>query len=133
MITDLSEQYFLHLHVKITPEKFFNHRKDVDNILLSRVSFWSESFMQLKKCAKSLSWAESLNIWFAVQGGKFNFSAQDSDLAHFLSRIKLSDKKLPLTNWKMVLHYFLEKNHHWSRHLGTLTYKIEWPHLNSWA
>ena len=29
-------------------------------------------------------------------GRKFKFSAQDSDLEYFLSRVKLSDKKLPL-------------------------------------
>jgi hypothetical protein len=33
------------------------------------------------------------NEFVTFKGGKFKFSAQDSDLAYFLSRIKLSDTK----------------------------------------
>jgi hypothetical protein len=32
----------------------------------------------------------------SAMGWKLNFFAQDGDLAHFLSRLKVSDKKLPL-------------------------------------
>ena len=34
------------------------------------------------KYSKSLSWAENLNKLFTVLGGKFKFSAQDSDLEY---------------------------------------------------
>ena len=57
----------------------------------SKGSFLTESLMQLKKYSKSLSWAEKMNKLFAVMGGKFKSSAQDSDL----SCLELSDKKQP--------------------------------------
>ena len=60
---------------------------------LGKGSFLSESLMQLKKYSKSLSWAENLNKLFIVMGGKFKFSAQDSDLEYFLSHFELSDRK----------------------------------------
>ena len=59
-------------------------------------SFLSESLMRLKKCAKSLSWAENLNFPPWTANHIFKLSAQDSDLAHFLSCMKLSDQKLTL-------------------------------------
>ena len=61
VITDLSEQYILFTSShKNYSRKVFQPSKRC-NMLLSKGSFWSESLMQLKKCAKSLSWAESLN------------------------------------------------------------------------
>ena len=49
---------------------------------------------------KSLSWAENLNKLFTVLGGKFKFSAQDSDLEYLFWRSKnppvSSDLKPPL-------------------------------------
>ena len=38
------------------------------------------------KYSKSLSWAENLNKLFTVLGGKFKFSAQDSDLEYLCWR-----------------------------------------------
>ena len=50
--------------------------------------------------SKSLSWAENLNKLFTVLGGKFKFSAQDSDLEYLCWRCKnspvSSDLKSPL-------------------------------------
>ena len=40
-------------------------------------SFLSESLVQLKKWAKSQTWAENLDKLFTVMGEKFKFSAQD--------------------------------------------------------
>ena len=52
------------------------------------------------KYSKSLSWAENLNKLFTVLGGKFNFSAQDSDLEYLFWQRKnsqvSSDLKPPL-------------------------------------
>jgi hypothetical protein len=52
------------------------------------------------KYSKSLSWAENLNNLFTVLGGKFKFSAQDSDLEYLCWRCKKSpassDLKPPL-------------------------------------
>ena len=53
---------------------------------------------------KSLSWAENLNKLFTVLGGKFKFSAQDSDMRYSLWRSKnppvSSDSKPPLLKLK---------------------------------
>ena len=50
--------------------------------------------------SKSLSWAENLNKLFTVLGGKFKFSAQDSDLEYSFWQQKntpvSSDLKPPL-------------------------------------
>ena len=52
------------------------------------------------KYSKSLSWAENLNKLFTDLGGKFKFSAQDSDLEYLFWRSKnppvSSDLKPPL-------------------------------------
>ena len=42
------------------------------------------------KYSKSLSWAENLNKLFTVVGGKFKFSAQDSDLEYLFWQRKNS-------------------------------------------
>ena len=59
-----------------------------------------EFFHCLNKYSKSLSWAENLNKLFTVLGGKFKFSAQDSDLEYlFWQQIFFpvsSDLKPPL-------------------------------------
>ena len=41
-----------------------------------------EFLLLQNKYSKSLSWAENLNKLFTVLGGKFKFSAQDSDLEY---------------------------------------------------
>ena len=41
------------------------------------------------KYSKSLSWTENLNKLFTVLGGKFEFSAQDSDLEQLFWRSKI--------------------------------------------
>ena len=41
-----------------------------------------EFFRCQNKYSKSLSWAENLNKLFTVLGGKFKFSAQDSDMEY---------------------------------------------------
>ena len=46
-------------------------------------------FLQ-NKYSKSLSWAENLNKLFTVLGGKFKFSAHDSDLEYLCWRCKNS-------------------------------------------
>ena len=43
----------------------------------------SEKFKRLKKYSKSLSWVENFNMLFNGMGGKFKFSAQDSNLEYF--------------------------------------------------
>ena len=52
------------------------------------------------KYSKSLSWAENLNKLFTDLGGKFKFSAQDSDLEYLFWRSKnptvSSELKIPL-------------------------------------
>ena len=59
-------------------------------------------FLRLQhKYSKSLPWAENLNKLFTVLGGKFKFSAQDSDLEYLCWRCKnslvqSSDLKPPL-------------------------------------
>ena len=58
-------------------------------------------FLRLQhKYSKSLFWAENLNKLFTVLGGKFKFSAQDSDLEYLCWRCKnspvSSDIKPPL-------------------------------------
>ena len=50
--------------------------------------------------SKSLSWAENLNKLFTVLGGKFKFSAQDSDLEYLCWRCKHS---LVYSYWKPPL------------------------------
>ena len=62
-------------------------------------------FLRLQhKYSKSLSWAENLNKLFTVLGGKFKFSAQDSDLEYLCWRCKnspvSSDLKPPLIVYK---------------------------------
>ena len=56
------------------------------------------------KYSKSLSCVENLNQLFTVSGGKFKFSAQDSDLEYLCWRCKnspvSSDLKPPLVNSK---------------------------------
>ena len=41
------------------------------------------------KYSKSLSWAGNLNKLFTDLGGKFKFSAQDSDLEYFFGDVKI--------------------------------------------
>ena len=60
-------------------------------------------FLRLQhKYSISLSWAENLNKLFTVLGGKFKFSAQDSDLEYLFWRSKnspvSSDLEPPLTD-----------------------------------
>ena len=54
------------------------------------------------KYSKSLSWAKNLNKLFTDLGGKFRFSAQDSDLEYLFWQCKnhpvSSDLKPPLTS-----------------------------------
>ena len=45
-------------------------------------------FLLQNKYSKSPSWAENLNKLFTVLGGKFKFSAQDSDLEYLFWRSK---------------------------------------------
>ena len=77
-------------------DQFFSH--------VSKGGFKSEEtggflFLQ-NKYSKSLSWAENLKKLFTVLGGKFKFSAQDSDLEYLCWRCKnspvSSDLKPPL-------------------------------------
>ena len=60
-----------------------------------------EYLLLQNKYSKSLSWAENLNKLFTVLGGKFKFSAQDSNLEYLFWRSKnppvSSDLKPPLT------------------------------------
>ena len=63
-------------------------------IVLPKDSFLWDKLMQLKNIPKypeQKTWMSRLLLW----AGKFKFSAQDSDLT-FLSRITVSDKRLPL-------------------------------------
>ena len=45
------------------------------------------------------NWIKNLKklstIYYIIMSGKFEYSPKDSNLAYFLSPIKLSDKKLP--------------------------------------
>jgi hypothetical protein len=71
---------------------------------LAKGGFKSEdtgNFLRLQhKYSKSLSCAENLNKLFIILGGKFKFSAQDSDLEYLCWRCKnspvSSDLKPPL-------------------------------------
>ena len=47
-----------------------------------KVAFCQKVQWGSKKYSKSLSWAENLNKLFTFMGGKFNFSAQGSDLEY---------------------------------------------------
>ena len=64
------------------------HKRETDClwIALDKGGFTSEDTGKLlrlqHKYSKSLSWAENLNKLFAVLGGKFKFSSQDSDLEY---------------------------------------------------
>ena len=62
------------------------------------------------KYSNSLSWAENLNKLFTDLGGKFKFSAQDSDLEYLSWRSKnppdSSDLKPPLPLTCLKRHYF---------------------------
>ena len=49
-----------------------------------------ECFHCQNKYSKSLSWAENLKKLFTVLGGKFKFSAQDSDLEYLFLQPKNS-------------------------------------------
>ena len=66
-----------------------------------------EFFHCRHKYSKSLSWAKILNKFFTVLGGKFKFSAQDSDLEYLCRQCKnypvSSDLKPPL-----IKHFFSE-------------------------
>ena len=59
---------------------------ETDNFSMTKGGFKSEEtggFLLLQnKYSKSLSWAENLNKLFTALGGKFKFSAQDSDLEY---------------------------------------------------
>ena len=77
-----------------------------------------EFFRCQNKYSKSLSWAENLNKLFTVLGGKFKFSAQDSDLEYLFWQRKnspvSSDLKPPLVEIKMVqlkILFLLSPNH----------------------
>ena len=73
-------------------------------VKISKGGFKSEGtgeFLLLQnKYPKSLSWADNLNKLFTDLGGKFKFSAQDSDLEYLFWRSKnppvSSDLKPPL-------------------------------------
>ena len=75
------------------------------NLTISKGDFKSEDTGELLHCqneySKSLSWAKNLNKLFTVLGGKFEFSAQDSDLEYSFWQCKSSpvssDLKSPLT------------------------------------
>ena len=54
---------------------------------------------------KKLQNATNLNFLRITQNSLFEFPAQDSNFAHFLSRIKLSDKKLPLLRYILYIKY----------------------------
>ena len=66
--------------------------------------FKSKETEKINRCknkySKPLSWAENLNKLFTVLGGKFKFSAQDSDLKYLFWQRKnspvFSDLKPPL-------------------------------------
>ena len=55
-------------------------------VMLLKAAFCQKIWCGSKKYAKSLSWAENLNKLYTVKGGKFKFSAQDSDLAYFFEQ-----------------------------------------------
>ena len=65
-----------------------------------------EFLLLQNKYSKLLSWAENLNKLFTVLGGKFKFSAQDSDLEYLHWRCKnppvSSDLKPPLEDISTV-------------------------------
>ena len=70
----------------------------------SKGGFMSEDAGEFLHCqikySKSLSWAKNLNKLFTVLGGKFKFSAQDSDMEYLCWQCKnspvSSDLKPPL-------------------------------------
>ena len=66
-----------------------------------------EFLLLQNKYSKSLSWAENLNKLFTVLGGKFEFSAQDSDLEYLFWRSKKppvsSDLKPPLIKYEVYV------------------------------
>ena len=77
------------------------------NCLYAKGGFKSEDTEEFFRCqnkySKSLSWAENLNKLFTVLGGKFKFSAQDSDLEYSFWRSKnLPDLKPPLGSNQML-------------------------------
>ena len=67
---------------------------------ICKVSFLSESLMWLKKCAKSLSWAEYLNKLFTVMARNY----------------KLSDKKLPFITLKFLDNFHRNDDLHILEH-----------------
>ena len=79
------------------------------NAVYTKGGFKSEEtgrFLHLQnKYSKSLSWAENLNKLFTVLGGKFKFSAHDSNLEYLSWRSKnppvSSDLKPPLGNSRL--------------------------------
>ena len=74
--------------------------------LHTKGGFKSEDTQKNLRCqhkySKSLSWAENFNKLFIVLGGKFKFSAQDSDLEYLCWQRKnfplSSDLKPPLAS-----------------------------------
>ena len=53
--------------------------------------FMSEVFLHCQnKYSKPLSWAENLNNLYTVLGGKFKFSAEDSDFEYLFWQWKIS-------------------------------------------
>ena len=73
----------------------------------------TEGFLLLQnKYSKSLSWADNLKKLFSDIGGKFKFSAKDSDLEYLFWRCKnppvSSHLKPPLglTNCSSIQEYF---------------------------
>ena len=78
---------------------------------LCKCGFVSEDTGDFLHChnrySKSLSWAENLNKLFTDLGGKFKFSAQDSDLEYLFWRCKnspVSSDLKPLLVWVSILN-----------------------------
>ena len=77
---------------------------EISHYILLKGGFKSEITGEFFRCqhkySKSLSWAENLNKLLTVLGGKFKFSAQDSDLEYLCWQCKnspgSSDLKPPL-------------------------------------
>ena len=77
--------------------------------MFAKGGFMSEDAGEFLHCqikySKSLSWAEHLNKLFTDLGGKFKFSAQDTDLEYLFWRSKnppvSSDLKPPLASKKL--------------------------------
>ena len=91
--------------------KFVILKKQIENIDFTKGGFYSEDTGEFLHCqnkySKSLSWAENLNKLFTVLGGKFKFSAQDSDMEYLCWQCKNSAVSSDL---KPSLEFKLEKN-----------------------